>query len=166
MLNQRHVSGTLALGALMALLGLSVGLGETPADGEPNAAQEAQVYRGSLSPLAESGVEGEVIIQRMDEQLSVRVNARGLASGTHPQHIHTGETCEDFGGVAVPLDSNLNDGSAGDFPSTEGESGSLTYNQKGTRSSYTDLDLANHTVVVHASDGTPVACAALEKRGK
>lgn len=160
MLNRRHLSGSFAVGALVTLVGVAAGLGQPPS------AQETQVYRGSLSPVGETGVDGEVMVRQMGETLHVRLNANGLASGTHAQHIHIGEACGSFGGVAVPLDSDLSAGSAGEFPSTEGESSSLTYNQKGSQASYTELDLANHTVVVHASDGTAVACAELEKRGK
>lgn len=162
----RTTSGTLALGTLVALLGLGVGLETTPGDGEEGTVQEAQVYRGSLQPVDDSGVQGEVVVQRTGEELSVRVNARGLASGSHPQHIHDGESCADFGGVAVPLDSDLGSMSDGSFPSTEGESASLTYNQEGTHPDFADLPLADQTVVLHASGGAPVACAALDKRGK
>lgn len=165
MSGRRVASGSLALGALAALLSLGLGAGLVPADGDTAADQEAQVYRGSLQPIDDSGVQGEVVVQRMDEQLSVRVNARGLAPGTHPQHIHAGAACSDFGGVEVPLDSDLG-ASGGSFPSTEGESGSLTYNQKGSSADFADLALGDKTVVVHATGGAPVACAALEKRGK
>lgn len=165
MTDRRFVSGTMALGALGAFLAFGVALPDTPTAEDVDDGQEAQVYRGSLEPIDGSGAQGEVVVQRMDEQLSVRVNASGLASGTHPQHIHANASCSDFGGVEVPLDSNLGS-SGGSFPSTEGESGSLTYNQKGTSADFADLALADKTVVIHDTEGTPVGCATLEKRGK
>lgn len=130
----------------------------------------AEIYRGSLGPVNGSGVEGEVVVQRKGEQLSVRVNARGLSSGQHGQHIHDGDTCESPGGIAVPLDNSLGEiesGFGGEFPATEGESGTLTYNQKGSNPDFAELDLANSTVVVHAGvPGAPVACAPLAEQGE
>lgn len=152
---------------VLALAGLAgVAVGWTPAAAQPGpGGQQAEAYKGTLEPLAESGVEGTVNLQRKGERLSVELVARNLTSGTHPQHLHDGESCSDFGGVAVPLDSDLGSSEAGDFPSTEGESATLTYSGKGSDAMFTELDLENMTVVVHAPDGTPVACAELERKG-
>lgn len=163
---RRNESGRiLASAATLLAAGLVAAWGAL-ADRGPEAPQEAaEVYRGSLEPLDDSGVEGKVVVQRKGEQLSVRVSARGLASGNHGQHIHEGASCEEFGGIAVPLDKSLGtveDGFGGEFPGTEGESNVLTYDQKGSNPSFAELDLANSTVVVHAGvPGAPAACAEL-----
>lgn len=156
--------GGLGLMALVGLVGLTVGWTAAAPDGEPGA-QEAEVYTGTLAPLEDSGVEGPVNVQWKGERLSVRVNARNLSPGVHQQHIHGGATCDDFGEVVVPLDSNLGDLGAGDFPATEGESGVLTYNGKGSNEEFVNLELADMTVVVHDLDGNAVACAELERKG-
>lgn len=150
--------------ALAGLAALTVGSTPVAAQGQSESNQAA-AYKGALEPLGGSGVEGTVNVQWKGERLSGELVARNLSSGTHPQHIHDGATCDDFGAVAVPLDSDLGDATANDFPSTEGESGTLTYNGKGMNAEFANLDLANMTVVVHATDGTPVACAELERKG-
>lgn len=156
--------GTACTVALAGLVGLTLGWTPVAPDAE-SGVQEAEVYKGALGALGDSGVEGTVQVKRMGEQLSVQLSARELASGTHPQHVHAGASCDEFGAVAVPLDSDLGSLSVEDYPSTEGESATLTYNGKGSNAEYADLDLADMTVVVHASDGTPVACAALDRKG-
>jgi len=97
--------GAVSLVAVAALAGLT--LGQSPvedarAQGQGQG-QQAEVYTGTFQPVGNSGVEGQVQVQRMGEQLSVRVNARGLSPGAHGQHIHEGETCKSVGGIAVPL---------------------------------------------------------------
>ncbi len=156
-----------SLAAVAALAGLALGwVAVEPAHGQ---GQKAQVFTGKLQPVGNSGVQGQVQVQKMGEQLGVRLNARGLSQGEHGQHIHEGGTCDSFGGIAVPLDESLGtleDGFGGQFPSTEGESGSLTYNQKGSNAEFAGLDLANMTVVVHAgAPGGAVACAELSPAG-
>ena len=163
--------GAVSLVAVAALAGLT--LGQSPvedarAQGQGQG-QQAEVYTGTFQPVGNSGVEGQVQVQRMGEQLSVRVNARGLSSGAHGQHIHEGETCKSVGGIAVPLDNSLGtleSGFGGEFPATEGESGTLTYNQTGSNPAFAKLDLENMLVVVHAgAPGGAVACAELSRKG-
>lgn len=164
--------GTLSLAVLVALAGLTPW---APVDdaraqqGQKAQQQKAEVFTGQLQPVGDSGVEGTVQIQRMGEQLRVQVNATGLSSGAHGQHIHEGSSCESVGGIAVPLDMSLGtieDGFGGEFPSTRGESGTLSYSQTGSNPQFAGLDLANMVVAVHAGvPGGAVACAELEKKG-
>lgn len=167
------VRGAVSLVALAALAGLTLGWGpavETArAQGQGEKAQQAEVYTGMFQPVGNSGVEGKVQVQRQGEKLAVRVSARGLSPGAHGQHIHEGESCEAFGGIAVPLDNSvgtLEDGFGGEFPSTEGESEVLTYNGSGSNAQFADLDLGNMVVVMHAgAPGGAVACAELGRKG-
>lgn len=174
---QKELTGSLLSAGTLLLAGAFVGwapqadaTGDRVQEEDQGQEASAEVYRGTLGPVDGSGVEGEVVVQRKGEQLSVRVNARGLSSGEHGQHIHAGDTCESPGGIAVPLDNSLAEiesGFGGEFPATEGESGTLTYNQKGSNPDFAQLDLANSTVVVHAGvPGAPVACAPLARQGK
>lgn len=158
-----------SLAAVAALFGLMIGWGAVETAHAQGQGQKAQVYTGKLQPVGNSGVQGQVQVQKMGEELGVRLNARGLSSGEHGQHIHEGASCDSFGGIAVPLDlslGTLEDGFGGQFPATEGESDALTYNEKGSNSAFADLDLANMTVVVHAgAPGGAVACAELTRAG-
>lgn len=163
--------GTLSLAVLAALAGLTpwAPVDDARAQQGEKAQQQVQVFTGQLQPVGDSGVEGTVQVQRMGEQIRVQVNARGLSSGAHGQHIHGGSSCDDVGGIAVPLDMSLGtieDGFGGEFPSIEGESGTLSYSQTGSNRQFAELDLANMVVVVHAgAPGGVVACAELEEKG-
>lgn len=158
-----------SLTAAAALAGLALGWGAVETAHAQAQGQKAEVFTGKLQPVGNSGVQGQVQVQKMGEQLGVRLNARGLSPGEHGQHIHEGATCDSFGGIAVPLDLSLGtieDGFGGSFPSTEGESDALTYNEKGSNPEFADLDLASMTVVVHAgAPGGAVACAELAPAG-
>lgn len=77
-------------------------------------------------------------------------------------------TCANFGGVQIPLDFDLSDGDGpadGPFPETSGMSGTLTYSQMASSSTFSDLPLGEKTVVVHATDFTPVACGEIDPVG-
>jgi len=164
--------GAVSLVAVATLAGLSPGSQgavDTARAQAQGSGQQAEVYTGQLQPVGDSGVEGTVQIQSMGEQLRVRLNATGLSSGAHGQHIHQGSSCESAGGIAAPLDESLGtieEGFGGTFPSTEGESGTLSYSQTGSNPAFADLELADRVVVVHAgAPGGAVACAELEKKG-
>lgn len=169
----RHaVRGAASLVLVAALAGLTLGPGpvETAwAQGQGQEAQQAEVYTGTFQPVGNSGVEGQVQVQRMGEQLSVRVSARNLSAGAHGQHIHEGETCKSAGGIAVPLDNSLGtleSGFGGEFPSTKGQSGTLTYNQSGSNPEFAKMDLQNMVVLLHSGvPGGGVACAELSRKG-
>lgn len=165
--------GTLSLAVLAALAGLTpwapVDDARAQQGEKAQQQQKAELFAGQLQPVGDSGVEGTVRVQSMGEQLRVQVNATGLSSGAHGQHIHEGSSCESVGGIAVPLDQSLGtveDGFGGEFPSTGGESGTLSYSQTGSNPQFADLDLASTVVAVHSGvPGGAVACAELEKKG-
>lgn len=161
--------GAVSLAAVAALAGLTLGPSPVEDARAQGQGQQAEVYTGALQPVGNSGVEGQVQVQRMGEQLSVRVNARGLSSGAHGQHIHDGGSCSSIGGIAVPLDNSLGtleSGFGGEFPTTQGDSGTLSYNQTGSNPGFADLELGNQLVVVHAgAPGGAVACAELSRKG-
>jgi Cu/Zn superoxide dismutase len=107
--------------------------------------QEAGAYRATLTALDDSGVKGEATFTIAESGFKVQLNARGLEPGTHPQHIHEEASCDNFGGVLLGLTP---------FPeATEG--GTIKYQSSDLES---PDNLGDRTVVVHASDGTPVAC--------
>lgn len=159
--------GAVSLVAVAALAGLTLGPG--PVEDARAQGQQAEVYTGTLQPVGNSGVKGQVQVQRQGEQLAVRLNARNLSSGAHGQHIHDGGSCDSVGGIAVPLDNSLGtleSGFGGDFPTTEGESGTLSYQQSGSNAEFANLDLGNQLVVVHSGvPGGAVACAELSRKG-
>ncbi len=166
------VRGAAGLVLVAALAGLMLGPGAVEsvrAQGQGQEAQKAEVYTGTFQPVGNSGVEGQVQVQRQGEQLSVRVSARNLSTGAHGQHIHEGETCKSVGGIAVPLDESLGtveSGFGGEFPATKGESGTMTYNQSGSNPEFATLALENMLVVIHAGvPGGAVACAELSRKG-
>jgi hypothetical protein len=109
--------------------------------------QQATEYHADIQPLGDSGVTGKATFTepKGEGSFKVQLNAKGLSPGTHPQHIHEGAECSEFGGVEVGLKP---------FPEATG-GGTVSYQSQDIEK---PDDLANRTVVVHATDGTPVAC--------
>lgn len=153
--------------------GKAVGASTSPSS--QTAAQDespsATTYLAELKPIGESGVSGRVRVLVKGDRLAVTVNAKGFPKQKgqrHPQHIHANASCEDFGGVFLPLDDNLS-GSGGKFP-TATPGGTINYQQRDAKSEIVNnfgaLNLADRTVVVHKSNGTPAACGALNPVGK
>src|SRR5690606_38987686 len=87
-------------------------------------------YTGTLAPLNDSGVSGDVSItlDRETDEITVTVDAAGLFSGiAHAQHVHAGAECPDtdaddsnddgyldvaeglpsYGDAVLPLDDDL-----------------------------------------------------------
>lgn len=109
--------------------------------------QQAVEHHADIQPIGESGVTGKATFTapKGEGSFKVQLNAKGLAEGQHPQHIHEEASCSDFGGVVVALEP---------FPKATG-GGTINYQSQDIEQ---PDDLANRTVVVHATDGTPVAC--------
>ncbi len=112
---------------------------------EGEEAQTAGAYRAKIGALDDSGVTGNATFTVAESGFKVQVNAKGLGEGTHPQHIHEGSSCDSYGGVLLPLEP---------FPKATG-GGTISY-QSGELSA--PENLADRTVVIHSSEGTPVAC--------
>lgn len=119
---------------------------EQPQEEQPQMEPAEQAATASLTALNDSGVSGEVVFTPMDGSLTVAVTASNLGgAGDYPSHIHQG-TCDEPGGVAVPLESP----SAG---------------QGGTGEAVSEVDAAqleaetSYLVLVHSLQGAPVGCA-------
>jgi len=114
-------------------------------------------FTGNFQALNGSGVSGvaDVISDDVEDEFEVSVEAGGLAVDiTHAQHIHAASECPtmaddangdgfldvveglpSYGGILIPLDSDLPDQAAGDFPAADG-SGLIDYRNSST---YGDL---------------------------
>ncbi len=136
----------------LASLGL-LGLGGCDDDGEVVGVDTRFEYSGNFVALNASGVAGvaDVIVDEAENDFEVSVEAGGLdANITHAQHIHSAATCPTmsadansdgfldvvegipaYGGILIPLDSDLTDQEAGDAPSADA-SGEVDYGMSTT----------------------------------
>lgn len=111
----------------------------------PSPGAEMQPTTADLQAMGESGVSGEVSFARQGGSLEVTVNAEAVPSaGAHASHIHQG-TCDQPGGVVVPLNDVSVQGGTGEATST------VDATQLEAGSSY--------LVMVHGSEGAPIGCA-------
>lgn len=98
-----------------------------------------------LTAMGDSGASGDVEFTREGNTLSVEIMASMGGPGDYPAHIHEG-TCDEPGGVAVPLDSP-------------------TAAEEGIAEGSTDVDAmqldagGSYLVMVHQQQGAPAACA-------
>lgn len=116
----------------------SAQMSETPSSPGPQGAQSA------LGALNDSGVEGEVEYSREDDMLTVSVRAVGLEAGEHASHIHQG-TCQEPGGVVVPLESPTVEESDTTSVESQVDGGQFAAGEP-------------YLVMVHGTDGAPVSC--------
>lgn len=107
-------------------------------------------YSASVSAKNESGMQGHVIVSAGSDALTIKLEVLGLKGGTeYPAHVHSG-TCEEGGDVVAELDSP-------------------TVASVGLGSSLTELSPdamqagQPYFVQLHLPDGTPAACANVEK---
>ena len=107
-------------------------------------------YSASVSAKNESGMQGHVIVSAGSDALTIKLEVLGLKGGAeYPTHLHSG-TCEEGGDVVAELSSP-------------------TVASVGLGSSLTELSpdamQAGQTyfVQLHQPDGTPAACANVEK---
>lgn len=103
----------------------------------------------TLTPLGDSGVNGEAVLMPMGAESEVTVSLAGLAPGTsHPGHIHEG-TCAAPGPVILPLSEITADGNG---------AGSMSV----VAPIAADSALAGeHIILYHGEGGTPIVCAEL-----
>jgi hypothetical protein len=116
------------------------------ADGEIRA-QNVILYGAVITPLGDRQVQGyAVILPVADDGAEIMVDAHGVeASVEHMQHIHSGSSCSNIGGVLLPLEPYPEANSAGEIHYRE-------------RFDEVPENAGNRVVVVHGADGTPVAC--------
>lgn len=118
------------------------GMEEGPAEQEEATGATAT---SQLTALGDSRVSGDVQFTRSDGTLTVEVVAQMGSPGDYPSHIHEG-TCQEPGGVAVPLNAG-------------------TAEEPGIAEASTDVDAAqleaggSYVVLVHTQQGAPAACA-------
>lgn len=123
---------------------------EVPVTAAPVATEMAAMPTTvSMSPLGDSGVNGEVIVTPAAGQSEVMVTLTGLEpNSTHPGHIHEG-SCATPGSVVVPLSEITADATG---------SGTMT----ATAAIAADAALdGQHIVMYHGEGGTPIVCADL-----
>ncbi len=101
-----------------------------------------------MGAMNESGVSGNVNVSTSGESVTVAVEVEGLpGAGEYASHIHTG-SCDSPGGVVVPLNSVMG---------VEGGTGTATTTVAMDQITGGD----SYLVMVHGSEGAPVACADL-----
>lgn len=107
-------------------------------------------YSASVSPKNDSGMQGHVMVSTGSDSLTIKLEVLGLKGGTeYPVHLHRG-SCASGGDVVAALESP-------------------TVASVGLGSSLTDLSPdvmqggESYFVQLHLADGTPAACADVEK---
>lgn len=110
----------------------------------------ASQYSASVSPKNDSGMQGHVMVSTGSDALTIKLEVLGLKGGTeYPAHLHRG-TCASGGDVVAELEpptvASVGLGSSlTELPSDEMQAGEPYF------------------VQVHLPDGTPAACADVEK---
>lgn len=100
-----------------------------------------------ITPMGDASVSGDVALTREGNDLTVEIMASMGGPGDYPAHIHEG-TCDEPGGVAVPLDSPT----AAEEGIAEGT----------TQVDATQLDPGgSYLVMIHQQQGAPAGCAAI-----
>lgn len=151
-MSTRSAALALATAASFALVACSGG--DTSQQQQASASGSGSVsgsqYSGSVSAKNESGMQGHVIVSAGSDALTIKLEVLGLKGGTqYPTHLHSG-TCEEGGDVVAELNSP-------------------TVASVGLGSSLTELSPDTmqagqpYFVQLHQPDGTPAACANVEK---
>lgn len=107
-------------------------------------------FSASVAPKNDSGMQGHVMVSTGADSLTIKLEVLGLEAGTeYPAHLHRG-TCERGGEVVAELD-----------PPTVASVG-LGSSLSALSPQVMEAD-ASYFVQVHLPDGTPAACANVEK---
>lgn len=123
------------------------GMEEEMEPGQQQQQQEpmGQMETASFEEIDGSGVTGDVQFTREANTLTVEVMAQMGGPGDYPSHIHEG-TCDEPGGVAVPLNS--------------AEAAEPGIGEATTEVDAMQLDAdGDYLVMVHGAQGAPQACA-------
>lgn len=107
-------------------------------------------YSASVSPKNDSGMQGHVMVSTGSDSLTIKLEVLGLKGGTdYPAHLHRG-SCASGGDVIAELESPT--------VASVGLGSSLTAISPDAMQSGQP-----YFVQVHLPDGTPAACADVEK---
>ena len=99
----------------------------------------------SLQAMGDATISGDVEFTRDGNTLTVELMAQMGSPGDYPSHIHEG-TCEEPGGVAVPLTTS-------------------TAHEPGIAEGTSEVDLGqldaggSYLVMIHSQQGAPAGCA-------
>lgn len=137
---------------LVSFAFLSCSGGDTVPENSVSNAGPASRYSAAVSPKNDSGMQGHVMVSPGSDSLTIKLEVLGLKGGTeYPVHLHRG-SCEQGGPVVTELNAP-------------------TVASVGLGSSLTALapDVLqaeeSYFVQLHQPDGTPAACADLERPG-
>lgn len=148
-MNVRSAATVLVTAASFALGACSGGDAPQREASAPTTSSDSQVS-ASVSEKNDSGMQGHVIVSAGADAITIKLEVLGLKGGTeYPTHLHSG-TCEQGGEVVTELESP-------------------TVASVGLGSSLTELspdamqEDQPYFVQLHLPDGTPAACADVEK---
>ncbi len=149
-MNTRSAATVLVTAASFALLACSGGDSAQQQQASASESASGSQYSASVSPKNDSGMQGHVMVSSSSDALTVKLEVLGLGGDTeYPAHLHRG-TCEEGGEVVAELNSP-------------------TVASVGLGSSLTALSPdameadQSYFVQLHLPDGTPAACADVEK---
>lgn len=124
--------------------------GDATQQAEATESGSGSQHSASVSPKNDSGMQGHVMVSTGSDALTIKLEVLGLKGGTeYPAHLHRG-TCASGGEVVAELEPP-------------------TVASVGLGSSLTELSPdemqagESYFVQVHLPDGTPAACADVER---
>lgn len=124
--------------------------GDTSQETAASTGGSASQFSASVAPKNDSGMQGHVMVSTGSDSLTIKLEVLGLKSGTaYPAHLHRG-SCAEGGEVLAELNSPT--------VASVGLGSSLTALSPDVMESGQP-----YFVQVHLPDGTPAACADVEK---
>lgn len=148
-MNARTAATALVTAASFVLVACSGG-DSTQRDAAASTTGSGSQFSASVSAKNESGMQGHVMVSTGSDVLTIKLEVLGLKEGTeYPAHLHSG-TCEQGGDVVAELNPPT--------VATVGLGSSLT------ELSPDEMEAGQpYFVQLHLPDGTPAACADVEK---
>lgn len=149
-MSTRSAATVLLTAASLAVLACSGGDSAQQEQASASESASGSQYSASVSSKNDSGMQGHVMVSAGSDSLTIKLEVLGLQGGTeYPAHLHSG-TCEEGGEVVADLNSP-------------------TVASVGLGSSLTELSPdameagQSYFVQLHLPDGTPAACADVQK---